>query len=90
MPTYECESNTVTVIDLRTFQPAPDDSRWVRTYRRCGEQQKERCQDAGSNNVSVIDAEQNKVVATLRVHGRPYFDNVSADGKRAYGKFSLE
>jgi len=32
----------------------------------------------------VIDAEKNAVVATIGVHGRPYFIDVSEDGKRAY------
>ena len=40
--------------------------------------------NTGSSNVSVIDAEQNKVVATIGVHGRPYFIDVSPDGHRAY------
>ena len=40
--------------------------------------------NAGSSNVSVIDAEQNKVVATIGVHGRPYFVDVAPDGHRAY------
>ena len=38
----------------------------------------------GSNNISVIDAETNTVVATIGVHGRPYFIDVAEDGKRAY------
>lgn len=37
-----------------------------------------------SNSLSVIDAEQNKVVATIGVERNPYFVDVSADGKRAY------
>ncbi len=40
--------------------------------------------NTGSNNISVIDAEKNAVVATMGVHGRPYFIDVSEDGKRAY------
>ena len=40
--------------------------------------------NSGSSNVSVIDAETNAVVATIGVHGRPYFIDVSEDGKRAY------
>ncbi len=32
----------------------------------------------------MIDAEKNTVVATIGVHGRPYFIDVSPDGKRAY------
>src|SRR5581483_7245701 len=37
-----------------------------------------------SNNVSVIDAEQNKVVATIGVHRAAYFIAVSQDGRRGY------
>jgi len=40
--------------------------------------------NTASNNVSVIDAGKNAVVATIGVHGRPYFIDVSEDGKRAY------
>jgi len=40
--------------------------------------------NTGSNNISVIDAERNAVVATIGVHGKPYFIDVSADGKRGY------
>jgi len=37
-----------------------------------------------SNNISVIDAETNKVVSTIGVHRAPFFVDVSSDGKRAY------
>ena len=37
-----------------------------------------------SNNISMIDAERNQVVATIGVHRAPYFVSVSSDGKRAY------
>ena len=40
--------------------------------------------NSGSSNVSVIDAEKNAVVATIGVHGRPYFIDVAEDGRRAY------
>src|SRR5207244_11744585 len=40
--------------------------------------------NTGSNNVSVVDAERNEVVAAIGVHGRPYFMDVSPDGRRAY------
>ena len=36
-----------------------------------------------SNSLSVIDAERNAVVATISLHNRPYFVDVSPDGKRA-------
>ena len=37
-----------------------------------------------SNNISVIEAETNKVVSTIGVHRAPFFIDVSRDGKRAY------
>ena len=37
--------------------------------------------NTGSASVSVIDAEQNAVVATIGVHSKPYFIDVSSDGK---------
>ena len=40
--------------------------------------------NAGSANVSIIDAERNQVVATIGVHANPYFVSVSPDGQRAY------
>jgi YVTN family beta-propeller protein len=38
----------------------------------------------GTGSVSVIDAEHNRVVATISVKRLPYFIDVDADGKRAY------
>ena len=40
--------------------------------------------NSGSDNVSVIDAERNQVVATIGVHHTPFFIDVSADGTRGY------
>ena len=40
--------------------------------------------NTGSDNVSVIDAERNAVVATIGVHATPYFISVSEDGRRGY------
>src|SRR5581483_7206778 len=40
--------------------------------------------NTGSNNVSVIDAERNQVVATIGVQGKPYFIDVAPDGARGY------
>ena len=79
------KSNTVSVIDLRTFELA-------RTLRVGSEptgiaanskKNEIYVVNSGSANVSVIDAETNAVVATIGVHGRPYFIDVSSDGKRA-------
>jgi YVTN family beta-propeller protein len=40
--------------------------------------------NTGSGTVSVIDAEKNRVVATIPVHRKPYFIDVNAAGTRAY------
>ena len=80
------KSNTVTVIDLRTFEP-------VRTLTvgsnptgvaANGRKNEVYVVNTGSDNVSVIDAERNAVVATIGVHDAPYFISVSDDGRRAY------
>src|SRR5581483_1129020 len=80
------KSNTVSVIDLRTFELA-------KTLRVGSEptglainpkKNEIYVVNSGSSNVSVIDAESNAVVATIGVHGRPYYVDVSQDGKRAY------
>ncbi len=75
------------MIDLRTFEPA----RTIRCRNRARPEsprtaRRTKCTSSirGSNNVSVIDAERNQVVATIGVHGTPYFIDVSADGKRGY------
>ena len=80
------KSNSVTVIDLRTFEPAKtiavgSDPTGVAANSKKNEIY---VVNTGSNNVSVIDAERNDVVATIGVHGTPYFIDVSEDGKRAY------
>ena len=80
------KSNTVSVIDLRTFElaktiPVGAGPTGVAANRKKNEIY---VVNAGSNNVSVIDAEKNAVVATIGVHGKPYFIDVSQDGKRAY------
>lgn len=38
----------------------------------------------GNGSISVIDAEKNQVVATIPVHKRPYFIDISRDGKVGY------
>jgi YVTN family beta-propeller protein len=80
------KSNTVSVIDLRTFEPAKTiavglDPTGVAANLRKNEIY---VVNSGSNNISVIDAEKNAVVATIGVHGRPFFIDVSEDGNRAY------
>jgi YVTN family beta-propeller protein len=40
--------------------------------------------NTGSNSLTVIDAEQNKVVAIIGLERTPYFVDVSSDGNRAY------
>ncbi len=40
--------------------------------------------NAGSDSVSVIDADTNQVAATIPVHRKPFFISVSPDGRRAY------
>lgn len=39
---------------------------------------------AGNGSVSVIDAEKNRVVATIPVHRKPYFIDIDSEGKRGY------
>jgi YVTN family beta-propeller protein len=80
------KSNTVSVIDLRTFEPAKTIAVGVEPTGVAANGKKNELYvvNSGSNNVSVIDAEKNTVVATIGVHGRPYFIDVSEDGKRAY------
>ena len=80
------KSNTVTVIDLRSFRPVRTlqvgaDPTGVAANPKRNEVY---VVNTGSSNVSVIDAEQNKVVATIGVYGRPFFIDVSPDGHRAY------
>ncbi len=40
--------------------------------------------NAGSDSVSIINAETNQVAATVSVHRKPFFLSVSPDGRRAY------
>jgi YVTN family beta-propeller protein len=79
-------SNTVSVIDLRTFEPAKTIPVGMEPTGIAANGKKNEIYvvNSGSNNVSVIDAEKNAVVATIGVHGKPYFIDVSEDGKRAY------
>ena len=78
------KSNTVSVIDLRTFEPA----KTIRVGNEPtgiaanGKKNEIYVVNTQSNSVSVIDAERNEVVATIGVHAGPYFIDVSADGKK--------
>ena len=80
------KSNTVSVIDLRTFALAKTIPVGSEPTGIVANSKKNEIYvvNNGSSNVSVIDAERNAVVATIGVHGRPYFIDVSADGRRAY------
>ncbi|MGA7909609.1 MAG: beta-propeller fold lactonase family protein, partial [Candidatus Sulfotelmatobacter sp.] len=79
-------SNTVSVIDLRTFELAKTIPVGTEPTGIAANHKKNEVYvvNSGSDNVSVIDAEKNAVVATIGVHSRPYFIDVSEDGKRAY------
>jgi YVTN family beta-propeller protein len=80
------KSNTVSVIDLRTFEPAKTIAVGAEPTGVAANSKKNEIYvvNTASNNVSVIDAGKNAVVATIGVHGKPYFIDVSEDGKRAY------
>ena len=80
------KSNTVTVIDLRTFQPAKTIPVGSEPTGVAANPTKNEVYivNSTSNNVTVIDAERNQVVTTIGVHGRPFFIDISTDGKRGY------
>ncbi len=80
------KSNTVSVIDVRTFELAKTIAAGMEPTGVAANSKKNEIYvvNTGSNNVSVIDAEKNAVVATIGVHGKPYFIDVSQDGRRAY------
>jgi len=80
------KSNTVSVIDLRTFALAKTIVVGTEPTGVAANGKKNEIYvvNTGSNNISVIDAEKNAVVATIGVHGHPYFIDLSQDGKRAY------
>src|SRR5664279_3998476 len=80
------KSNTVTVIDLRSFRPVKTLQVGTEPTGLAANPKRNEIYvvNTTSSNVSVIDAEQNKVVATIGVYGRPYFIDVSPDGRRAY------
>ena len=80
------KSNTVTVIDLRSFRPVRTLQVGIEPTGVAANPKRNEVYvvNTGSSNVSVIDAEENKVVATIGVYGRPYFIDVSPDGRRGY------
>jgi YVTN family beta-propeller protein len=80
------KSNTVSVIDLRTFELAKTLKVGSEPTGMAVNSRKNEIYVVNTNsaNVSVIDAETNTVAATIGVHGRPYSIDVSEDGKRAY------
>ena len=80
------KSNTVTVIDLRTFQPAKTirvgtEPTGVAVNPRRNEVY---VVNSGSGSLNVIDAESNAVTATITTQSKPFFISVSDDGKRGY------
>jgi YVTN family beta-propeller protein len=67
------KSNTVSVIDLRTFALAKTIAVGSEPTGVAANSKKNEIYvvNTASNNISVIDAESNTVVATIGVHGRP-------------------
>ena len=80
------KSNTVSVIDLRTFALAKTLHVGSEPTGVAANSKKNEIYvvNSGSSTVNVINAETNTVVATIGVQGKPYFIDVSSDGKRAY------
>ena len=76
------KSNTVTVIDLRTFQPAKTIPVGSEPTGVAANPKKNEVYvvNTGSNNISVIDAEKNQIITAIGVHGHPFIIDVSADG----------
>ena len=80
------KSNTVSVIDLRTFALSKTLHVGSEPTGLAANSKKNEIYvvNSASSTVNVIDAETNSVVATIGVQGRPYFIDVANDGKRAY------
>lgn len=79
-------SNSVTVLDLVTMQPANTiavgaDPTGIAVNPRRNEVY---VVNTGSGSVSVIDAVTNRVTATIPVHRAPQFIDVNAEGDRGY------
>ena len=72
------KSNTVSVIDLRTFRLAKTLHVGLSPDGIAANSKKNEIYvvNTGSANVSVIDAQANTVVATIGVHATPYFIDV--------------
>ena len=68
------KSNTVSVIDLRTFELTKTLRVGIEPTGLAINSKKNEVYvvNTGSSNVGVIDAESNTVVATIGVYGRPY------------------
>jgi YVTN family beta-propeller protein len=80
------KSNTVSVMDLRTFALAKTIQVGTEPTGVAANSKKNEIYvvNTGSGSVSVIDAERNVVVGTISVRSRPYFIDVSGDGRRGY------
>lgn len=80
------KSDSVSVIDLRTFRVAATVpvGRGPTGVAASPTKNEIYVVNTDSDNVSVVDAEQNKVVAAIGVHRAPEFIDVSRDGARAY------
>ena len=80
------KSNSVTVIDLRTFEPAKTIPVGTEPTGVAANSKKNEIYvvNTGSNNVSVIDAERNQRCRHHRSSWEAFFIDVSADGKRGY------
>jgi len=80
------KSNTVSVIDLRTFALAKTLRVGSEPTGLAANSKKNEIYvvNSTSSTVNVIDAETNNIVGTIGVQSRPYFIDVSNDGKRAY------
>ena len=86
------KSNTVSVIDLRTFQRAKTIRVGSEPTGIAANSKKNEIYvvNTQSNSVSVIDAERNEVVATIGVHAGPYFIDVSPGRQaRLCGEFEI-
>ena len=81
------KSNTVSVIDLRTFGSGQDHCAWAASppdSRPTARRTKSTWSTPDRTTSASSTPRSNTVVATIGVHGRPYFIDVAEDGKRAY------
>jgi YVTN family beta-propeller protein len=83
-------SNTVTVLDIVNLRrdrelPVGENPTGVAVSRTRNEVYVVNSgPQNGNGSISVIDAQKNAVAATIPVHKKPYFIDVSQDGHRAY------